>query len=715
MTTRRKRVDGEENRSALAPEREHRFRARLVSLLFLLAFGIVGVRLVQIQLDPDMRLSQEDQIHIGKAEYHIDRGSILDRNGRVLAKDRRVNSLYADPRRVTDPQAMASFLSQTLGVDYDTVFADLLRRDNEGNLRKFVSIKRRLTDTEVDALGDLDALPDGAALGYREERVRYYPDGDLAAHVLGFADFDGVGQEGIERQFDRLLRSTPGWRVARKDGKGNFLPDSTLEYEAPSGGNAVHLTIDTALQHRLEELLDARLVECEGRYAMGMLLNPKTGAVLAMATRPAFDPNRYFEYDPEERKNRAVVDVFEPGSAFKIVPASAALEQSLVTMDEPIDCEQGSYRPPGRRKPLKDVHRMGVEPFWNCFAQSSNIAMAKVALLLGDARLADWIGRFGFGNPTGLDLPGESGGIFRPLKRWSGASVSALAIGQEISVTVPQLARAFSVIANGGLLVEPYLVEKAVAPDGELVYMHPRREPHRLLSPLTAEQMKELCHLVVVADGGTGHRASIAEYRVGGKTGTAQIALPNGGGYGNAYTAVFAGFAPVADPEICAVIVMSEPVRPKHYGGYACAPIFREIVKEALIRAHVPEDPVRNAVAMNPTASVDADMVVARDPMDFMIPMNISEEALFGIQLLEPTGALFQGERWLPDFTHMTKHQVWKQLQDLEVPWDFTGVGRVVSQSPAPGTPLSDVQLCQLVFASEAEMQQRQDDDTSGT
>ena len=715
MATRRKRDDGAENGSALAPGWGHRIRVRLVSLLFLMAFGVVAFRLVQIQMDPDMRLSQEDLFHIGKAEYRIDRGSIVDRSGRVLAKDRLVSSLYADPRKVEDPKALAALLSAKIGVDFDAVFADLVKRDEDGNLRKFVSIKRRLTDGEVAALGDLDALPEGAALGYQQERVRYYPDGDLAAHVLGFADFEGIGQEGIERKFDHLLRSTPGWRVARKDGKGNFLPNSTLEYEAPSGGNNIQLTIDAVLQNRLEKLLDARLAECEGRYAMGMMLNPKTGAVLALATRPAFDPNRYFEYQPEDRKNRAVVDTFEPGSSFKIVVASAALEQNLVTVDESIDCEMGSYRPPGRRKPLSDVHRMGVEPFWNCFAQSSNIAMAKVALLLGDVRMADWIGRYGFGKPTGLDLPGESGGIFAPLKRWSGSSISALAIGQEISVTVSQLARAFSAIANGGLLVEPYLVEKAVSPSGELVYIHRQQEPQRLLSSLTSEQMKELCHLVVVAEDGTGHRASIAEYRVGGKTGTAQIALPNGGGYGNKYTAVFAGFAPVADPQICAVIVMSEPVRPKHYGGYACAPVFREIVREALIRAHVPEDPVRTEVAVNPIPLLDADMVVARDTMDFMMPENALEEDLFGIQLLEHSGALFQGERWLPDFTRMTKHQAWKNLEELGVSWDFRGVGRVVSQSPAPATPLSEVQLCQLVFASEAETQRQQEDDTRGT
>lgn len=715
MATRRRRDDGIEDPSALAPERGHRFRVRAVLALFCMGFAVIAFRLIQIQLDPDMRLSQEDLFHIGKAEYRIDRGSIVDRNGRVLAKDRRASSLFADPRKVEDPHALAALLSERLQLEYDSVLADLVKRDSQGRLRKFVSIKRRLSDDELDALGDLDALPDGAALGYQQERVRYYPDGDLAAHVLGFADFDGAGQEGLERQFDRLLRSTPGWRVARKDGKGNFLPDSTLEYEAPSGGNSVHLTIDASIQHRLEELLDQRLVECEARFAMGMLMNPKTGAVIAMASRPAFDPNRYFEYDAEERKNRAVVDTFEPGSAFKIIVSSAALEQGLVTMDEPINCENGVYRPPGRRKPLRDVHRMGVEPFWNCFAQSSNIAMAKIALLLGEERMADWIGRYGFGKPTGLDLPGESGGIFAPLKRWSGSSISALSIGQEISVTIPQLTRAFAVIANGGLMVEPYLVEKAVSPEGELVYIHRQKEPQRLLSPLTAEQMKELCHLVVVADGGTGRRASIAEYRVGGKTGTAQIALPNGGGYGNKYMAVFAGFAPVADPEIVGVVVVAEPVRPKHYGGYASAPVFREVVREALIRAHVPVDPVAKTVATNKETTLDADMVVARDTMDFLMPENAIEEELFGIQLLERSGVLFEGEQWLPDFRNMTKHQAWKKLQELGVTWDFTGIGRVVSQAPAPGTPLREVQLCQLVFASEADAHRHEDHDVSGT
>jgi cell division protein FtsI (penicillin-binding protein 3) len=696
-----------------APEPRHRLRTRLVLGLFLLAFGIIGLRLVQLQLDPDLRLSQEDLHHIGKAEYSIPRGNILDRSGRVLAKDRRVSSLFVDPRRVTDASGLARVLAGRLELDYDQVYSDLLKRDGAGNLRKFVWVKRRLSDAEVDRLGDLKALPSGGALHYQAERVRYYPGGDLAAHVLGFADWDSVGQEGVERKFDHFLRSVPGWRVARKDNRGNFLPSMTLEYEPPSGGNSVQLTIDTALQHRLEQLLDAQLLACEGRYAMGMLMDPSTGAVLAMATRPAFDPNRYFDYEPLERKNRAVVDVFEPGSVFKIVPAAAALEQGLVTVDETIDCANGSYRPPGRRKPIRDVHRMGVEPFWNCFAQSSNIAMVKLALLMGDDRMAEWIMRFGFGKPTGLDLPGESRGIFRPLSQWSRASISALSIGQEISVTVPQLARAFSVIANGGLLVEPYLVEKAVAPDGTAVYRHDAPPPQRILSRLTAEQMKELCHLVVVSEGGTGRRASIAEYRVGGKTGTAQIALPNGGGYGDQYVAVFAGFAPVVNPEICAVIVMAEPVRPKHYGGYACAPVFREIVREALIRRHVPEDPVPQKVLVKKTTAEDADTVVAR--LSFLEPDDELEDGPFRVQLKDYDGALFQGERWLPDFKNMTKHQAWKSLQKLDLKWDFTGTGRVVMQSPPAGTPLDEVQLCQLIFSSEAEGHRQPSHDASGT
>jgi membrane peptidoglycan carboxypeptidase len=258
-------------------------------------------------------------------------------------------------------------------------------------------------------------------------------------------------------------------------------------------------------------------------------------------------------------------------------------------------------------------------------------------------------------------------------------------------------------------------VEKAVSPTGELVYIHRQKEPERLLSRLTSEEMKEMCHLVVVAPDGTGRRANIAEYRVGGKTGTAQIALPNGGGYGNKYMAVFAGFAPVVDPEVCGVIVMAEPVRPKHYGGYASAPVFREVVREALIRAHVPEDPVQTDVTFKMEPIEDADTIVARTTLDFMEPMSILEAEIFGVQLVNHDGGLTENERPLPDFTRMTKHQAWKKLRELGISWDFTGAGRVVSQSPMPGTPLSQVPLCQLVFASEADMHRQVDDDASGT
>ena len=271
------------------------------------------------------------------------------------------------------------------------------------------------------------------------------------------------------------------------------------------------------------------------------------------------------------RKNRALLDMFEPGSAFKIVTASAALEHGLIVPETLIDCEGGAFNPYGHR--IRDFHKLGVEPFSKCFEESSNIAIIKVGAMLGKERLETWIRRFGFGDRTSPDFQFESPGMFRPLSEWSGLSMGALPMGQEIAVTIPQMARAFAVIANGGFLVEPYFVEQAATRDGRVTYRHEAPPPTRILSERTAATMRDLSYQVVRY--GTGAPASIPEYRVGGKTGTAQMARKDGRGYDpDRYTTVFAGFAPVGNPRLVAIIVVQEPMIRLHYGGYVCGPVF---------------------------------------------------------------------------------------------------------------------------------------------
>ncbi len=681
----------------------HRTRLSVARWGFIAVFTVIIIRLFALQIQPDWKLSEEDLIHIGNAEYKIPRGKIFDADGRVLATDKRVSSLCANPSAIKSPELVASSLSNLLDIDEKEMTACLTKIDSNNNKLKFVWVKRWLSDEQEQRLVAFQKADWWKGLWLLDEKVRYYPEGELAAHIMGFADRDGAGKEGIERSFDKYLRSFPGKREARKDRKGNFLPSLTIEFVPPSGGDSVHLTIDSSIQHSLERQLDERLKTAKAPSGVGVIINPKTGAILAMASRPAFDPNKYWDYDAALRKNRAIIDVFEPGSAFKILTAAAVLERKLVTRDTIIDCEEGSFRPYGRRI-IHDFHSLGEEPFWNCFTQSSNIAMVKVSALLGEEQMAGWITRFGFGQRTCSDFSGESVGIVHPLSKWSGYSLASLSMGQEISVTALQLARAFGVIANGGFLVEPYIVEKAIAVDGTTSYQHQATAPKRILSAETASIMKDLCHLVVNSEDGTGTVASIKEFRVGGKTGTAQIAHSDKKGYGAKYTAVFAGFAPVADPQICAVIVIQEPGIRQHYGGYVCGPVFKEVVRQALIRMKCPRDPVVEvAESGKEQFEVDPDTVTARLELDLIEPLEENFVALLdSLDLVAFAGASIPGKNSLPDFTGMTKQQAKEKISSMGLRWDVRGAGWVASQEPPPGTPLEKVSLCRLVFSNKS-------------
>jgi len=698
-------------KKAVPAGRGHRFRIIFVQLLFVMAFGVIAVRLFQLHLYPHPNIGIAEQGHIGKTTIHRPRGVIFDRRGNVLATDRRVDSLAVDPSKIDDPGELIWYLHRRLNVDKEVIRKRFSQRDSAGNKMKFVWVKRRITTAELASLDDREGIRGVDALMFRKEMVRYYPEADLASHVLGFGNREGQGAEGVELAYDKYLRSHSGRQVGRVDSKRNPLRYLTLEYEAPVGGDDVHLTIDRTFQFTLEQALDEAMVKNKAPRAMGIMMDPDTGAILAMASRPGFDPNEYWNFTPAQRKNRASVDVFEPGSSFKIVAAAGALELGLITIEQAIDCEGGSYNPYGHRISDAPGHRLGVVPFSEAFAQSSNVGITKVAALLGPERFESWIRKFGFGQYSGMDLPGESRGILRSGTQWSKLSMSALPMGQEVAVTMFQLARAFSVIANDGFLVEPYVVERAVSEEGEVTYQHEPGASQRVLSLETARLMRELCHQVVASKNGTGKRAAISEYRVGGKTGTAQIAKPNGGGYyRDKYTTVFAGFAPIRDPRIVCVIVVSEPNIANHYGGYVAGPVFKKVVREALVRMNVPKDPmieqprtinIPPAPAPVQVALADSDTVTPRVLLSVIdVPDEWSDGALDGLELVTSRGDETSAGPKLPDFSGLTKPQAISKLVSLGIRWDPQGAGRVVQQDPAPGTPLSDVRLCKLVFST---------------
>jgi len=656
----------------------------------------VAVRLFFVHTDPNSELTAEESAHIGEVELRVPRGEIRDRDGGLLAKDRRVYSLWADPRALADPEMTALTVGTRFGLNETDLAVRLAKRDEDGKSRKFVWIKRWLSDQDLKTFEALDPMFQ-YGLSLKNEWVRYYPEGELAAHIVGFVNREGNGCDGIEMSFNKLLRCTSGKQRSRVDANRNILRSLTIEYTGPEGGDTVYLTIDKTIQRTLERALDRSMVESNAPRAMGIVVDVKTGAILAMATRPAYDLNDHGDVTGENCRNRAAEFVFEPGSSFKIVAASAALDEGLLTTETPIFCENGSFNPYGHT--IRDFHRLGLEPFSTCFAESSNIAIIKVGAMLGAERMEKWIRRFGFGARACLDLPIESKGIFRPRKQWSRLSMGSLPMGQEIAVTIPQLARGFCVIANGGYLRNLYYVDRAVARDGSTTYEHRHEEPVRVLSDATMKTMRQLCHLVVLH--GTGRPACIPEYRVGGKTGTAQIANPGGRGFlPGKFTAIFAGFAPIADPRLCAVIVVQEPNIKLHFGGSICGPVFKEVLRDALIRMNVPPDPVQEEPGTAEAApeTEDEDTMVARETDE---SPSTPTQRLDDLALVDAHSVTSEGEPALPNFTGMTKLQAKELIDRLGIRWDPRGAGRVIAQDPPAGAALRDVTLCRLVFSND--------------
>ncbi len=727
MRTRLRRQDVQiQNQCGEAPDDAHQKRVRYILWGFLALFGVITLRLALLHLNPHHALTEEERRHIGRIILEEERGEILDRNGLRLATNRKVPSLWVNPSQVKDPDRLAALVSEKLDISYEDAYAKLTQRSSRNEPMKFVWLKQWLDDVPQETIDAVTSASDGA-ISVREQSMRFYPQEDTAAHILGFAGASGDeirGLEGLELAYDDHMATTPGEFRARKDARRRLLESEQLGYEPVQGGDDVQLTIDTTIQHALEEALDRRLIEREAPRGMGVVLDPYTGAVLALASRPAFDPNDYLDVSKNARellRNRALLDNFEPGSVMKIVPAAAALEHGLIAPDTIIDCEWGRFNPYGHT--IKDISKMGEEPFTTCFAKSSNIAIVKVAKLIGPERLEAWIRRFGFGETTSPDFMYESAGVFRPLSRWNGLSMGSLPMGQEISVTVMQVARAFAVIANGGFLVEPYMVERAIARDGSITYAHQAPTPQRMISPGTASTMQQLCREVVA--NGTGKAAVIPQYRSGGKSGTAQMAYKDRRGYDpDRNTAVYAGFAPISKPRLVCVIVVQEPKLIPRYGGYVCGPVFSEVMYKALTHLQVPADPEEGERAPESAPQEreepeeqDADLLVARLDEEEIASIEDSIEMLLepldGLELREVSthdvlGAIhpgahsrrLNGEGGLPDLTGLTKRQAREQLHALGVAWNPSGAGWVVAQAPPAGTPLQEVSLCSLEFGA---------------
>jgi cell division protein FtsI/penicillin-binding protein 2 len=501
-------------------------------------------------------------------EIPAGRGTIFDRTGEPLAIGEQTTTIYADPREVRNPRATALAAAKVFGLDANKLYPLLANRS-----RHFVYVQRKAEPAKAAQLERL-GLP---GLGFYPEEQRFYPQKGVAAHVLGFAGVDNHGLEGLERSLDRPLAGKPGSQTVVKDPAGRAIDVIATKPEV--AGEDVVLTIDHRIQANAERVLRDTVTKWRAKGGTAIVLDPRSGAVLAMAVAPTFDANSFGKASPDRRRNRAVTDVYEPGSTFKVVTVAAALSEKLVSPTTPFVLKtsiQVADRIIHEHEP-RPTERMTVAEI---LARSSNIGTITLAQLLGRERVESWINRFGYGRPTGIDAPGESQGLLPGY--WSGSTIGNVPIGQGIGVTPIQMAAAYAAIANGGTLRQPYLVQRV----GNTSHRGGRGK--HILSKTVSAQLMAMLRAVVSSEGGTGAEAAVAGYTVAGKTGTA--AKPGRGHYSTSrYVASFVGVVPAKDPRLVVLVAIDEP-RLAIWGGVVAAPAFAEIARNGLAELEIPPD-----------------------------------------------------------------------------------------------------------------------------
>lgn len=563
---------------------ERRGRIALIFLLLSAGFAAVTGRLLYLQVvrsgDLTARAERQQESVI---TIEPKRGTIYDRMGRELAVSVDADSIYGVPSAVRDPRALAQRLARILPEDART----LERRLDSG--RSFVWLSRKVDPQRVERVKALGLRKE---IGFLRESQRFYPKKTLAGALLGFTGVDNEGLEGVERQYDESLRGTQGRLIAEKDAYGRmvFPGGPGFAFTLPKPGKDLVLTIDEVVQHIADKELDRALAASRARGGVSIVMQPRTGEVIALSVRaggqPPFNPNMPKRSRPEQWRNRAVTDSFEPGSIFKPVLAAAALEEKIVQPHDRLDCSGGSIKIADRV--IRDAHRNGVLSFADVIAESSNVGTIKVSLRLGKERFHRYIEAFGFGKKTGVDLPGEAPGMVKDHPEWSGVSIGSIAIGQEIGVTPMQMAAAFSVIANGGTLMRPAVVSEIVDPDGREGRRFRPAAAGRIISEETAAKLRKILQRVV--ESGTGQRAKPTGYTAAGKTGTAQKVDAETGRYSvKEYLSSFVGFVPAGDPQLVILVMIDSPVG-SVYGGTVAAPVFRAVAEQSLAYLQVPPD-----------------------------------------------------------------------------------------------------------------------------
>lgn len=563
-------------------------RFMLIVAILLLWMGGISVRLVHLQVTKHEWLKERaagQRLDIKRSK--LPRGTIFDRNGRALAMSVRVKTLYADPTEIQDTKAAARAIAKVVGAKEKDVSQQLA--DAKAAERRFVPLAKGLDEEAVQrinkALDDASLkkadTPNFAGLHWREDQRRTYPYQSMAAHVIGFSNTDGVGQAGIEQSQNDILFGAVIKKVQERDRLGRIYDETVSEKEPPKD---VVLTISAPIQFMVEQALDKAVKASQARSGIAVVIDNKTGEVLALANNPTFDPNKLNEITPDNLSNAAVQLVYSPGSVFKLVTYSSALERKLITPQAEIDSGNGTIEVAKHR--FRDSHAIGRVTYAKALAQSSNVCAIKTGMRVGKDAFYETLKNFGFGKRTGIELPAETNGLVRAPERWNGDSLASMSIGYEIGVTALQMASAFATIANDGVRIQPHIIKEIRHQSEEQTVSTARPESRQVVSAETARDLKTMLREVVLS--GTGKRAQLNGYTSAGKTGTAwkfdeKLKKVNAA----KYVSSFIGFAPAEDPAVTIAVVMDEPKVGGRDGGQVAGPVFREIAQQILPELNV--------------------------------------------------------------------------------------------------------------------------------
>ena len=638
-----------------------RIQKRLALFLIMTILSLAGLaaRIAWIQFGEGQRLSAKVQEQLRESRVmQSPRGTIYDRNGRELAVSSMTKSLYADPLEIKDPDALANLLGPVIGMTPANIKERLIAGAS------FVWIKRTLEPEQAKAVAALIKENQLAGLGFVEESKRYYPNDSLAAQVLGFVGTDDVGLEGLEMALDKKIKGQELKQSIDTDSYGTPIYKSVFSFIPEKQGRSVYLTIDSTIQYIVERALDKAVQETGAKAATVIIMQPKTGEILAMASRPSYNPNQFQKYSPEDWKNRAVSIVYEPGSTFKAVVAAAALQEGKVRPDERF-MDKGYMDVSGRRIKNWSDESYGDISFIDIIKNSINTGFVQIGLRLGAAKLTSYVKAFGFGQPTGIELPGEEQGLLFDPKEMRDSDTATMSIGQSIAVTPLQLVTALSAIANDGVLLKPRIVKEYRLNDGTLAETTDPVIVRQVITPETARTLTALLEKVV-SEGG-GKRAAVPGYRFGGKTGTAEKLNSNGQGYmAGHYIASFAGFGPIEDPQVAALIMLDDPSG-DYYGGEIAAPIFNDIMTQVMRYLNVRPNDGNSLLPVKPAAGNAPPAAVPAGPPPAVPPGRVLTPALAGKTIREAADA----------------------LQSLGLSLVPVGTGTAVRQSVSPNVPVA--------------------------